>query len=122
MKLNFLFLLFMILFPGILYAASISPNLTTFSQHDIFDHWIETRCIGKAFNNSDITKDANISAAAWLETSSLPVDAFNEADKLIDAELKVKLSGSVEGNYNILKCSLIANSKAAEKIFKTFSK
>ena len=122
MKLNFLFLLFMILFPGILYAASISPNLTTFSQHDIFNHWVETRCIGKAFNNADITKDANISAAAWLETSSLPVDAFNEADKLIDAELKVKLSGSVEGNYNILKCSLIANSKAAEKIFKTFSK
>lgn len=103
-------------------AAVELPETKSFSQYEQYKHWVETRCIGKAFNNADITKDANISAAAWLETSSLPVDAFNEADKPIDAELKVKLSGSVEGNYNILKCSLIANSKAAEKIFKTFSK
>lgn len=122
MKLNFLLLLLIISFPSVLYAASTFPNLTTFSQHDIFNHWVETRCISRAFNNADITKDANVSAAAWLETSSLPVDAFNEADKLIDAELKVKLSGSVDGDYNILRCSLIANSKTAGEIFKKFSK
>ncbi len=103
-------------------AATTLPETKSFSQYEQYKHWVETRCIGKAFNNADITKDANISAAAWLETSSLPVDAFNEADKLIGAELKVKLSGLVEGDYNILRCSLIANSKAAEKIFKKFNK
>ncbi|MEY8712533.1 T6SS amidase immunity protein Tai4 family protein [Mangrovibacter phragmitis] len=103
-------------------AAAVLPETKSFSQYEQYKYWVEARCIGKAFNNADIKKDANISAAAWLETSDLPVDAFNEADKLIDAELKVKLSGSVEGDYNILKCSLIANSKAVEGIFKKYNK
>lgn len=111
--------LFFILFTSP--VGSALPNLSTFSQQEIFIHWIENRCIAKIAETERLKQDANQSAAVWLEYSQLPVDAFNNADKLINEEGKISLSGSVKGEYNVLRCTLIANSTGAVKIYKSFA-
>ncbi|MBR7358552.1 hypothetical protein G3W16_29460, partial [Klebsiella pneumoniae] len=56
--------------------------------------------------------DAEASAAAWLEASNLPAENFEKADKVIVSLLKEKVGGTEPGQYQVLKCSLIANSDA----------
>ncbi|GAL56523.1 hypothetical protein EV102420_02_01270 [Pseudescherichia vulneris NBRC 102420] len=58
-----------------------------------------------------------VSAAAWLEASNVSTELFEEADKTIDNQLQEKIGGSLPGEYQVLKCTLIANSEAINKIY-----
>ena len=58
------------------------------------------------------TEHTRATAAAWLEASDLPPENFEKADKVIVSLLKEQVGGTEPGNYQILKCSLIANSDA----------
>ncbi|NUU67694.1 hypothetical protein HQN64_16470 [Enterobacteriaceae bacterium BIT-l23] len=98
-------------------SAQTLPEMTSFSQQQIFTHWVQNRCIGKITQDKLLIDDARKSAAAWLEFSQLPVEDFQAADKFIDAALKQKISGSVESQYQVLKCTLIANSDDIQAIF-----
>ena len=103
-------------------AAKTLPDMSSFTQRQIFSHWVENRCIGKITGDEALVSDANASAAAWLEVSSLPVEAFEKADAAIDKRLKEPLTGSTKATYNILKCTLIASSDDVQKIFIRYKK
>lgn len=102
-------------------ASSVSartlPEVSSFSQQQIFKSWVQNRCIGKITKNSALIKDANASAAAWLEFSTLPVEKFEKADAIIDNELQEKIGGSVNSPYQVLKCTLIAESDRVQNVF-----
>lgn len=64
-----------------------------------------------------LKEDASASAAAWLEASELPVEAFNKADTIITQALKTPVGGTAKSDYRVLKCSLIAHSVAMQKVY-----
>ena len=73
---------------------------------------MQNRCIGKIADSKSLKEDAIASAAAWLEASDLPAENFEKADELIVSLLKEKVGGTEPSQYQVLKCSLIANSDA----------
>ena len=98
-------------------TAHTLPEISSFSQQQIFTHWVQNRCVGKITQDKSLIADANASAAAWLEFSTLPVEEFQKADAIIDSELKEKIGGSVESPYQVLKCTLISQSDSIQNIF-----
>ena len=92
--------------------AHTLPDVNTFSQQQIFENWVQNRCIGKIADSKSLKEDAIASAAAWLEASDLPAENFEKADELIVSLLKEKVGGTEPSQYQVLKCSLIANSDA----------
>ncbi|EOC5257274.1 T6SS amidase immunity protein Tai4 family protein [Enterobacter asburiae] len=106
-----LLLLVLALNASAVYAQTL-PDISAFSQQQIFENWVQNRCIGKIADSKALKADAEASAAAWLEASNLPVEGFEKADKVIVSLLKEKVGGTEPGHYQVLKCSLIANSDA----------
>ncbi|WP_448675080.1 T6SS amidase immunity protein Tai4 family protein [Enterobacter hormaechei] len=106
-----LLLLVLVLNASVAYSQTL-PDVSAFSQQQIFENWVQNRCIGKIADSKILKDDAEASAAAWLEASDLPPENFEKADKVIVSLLKEKVGGTEPGNYQILKCSLIANSDA----------
>ncbi len=98
-------------------SAQTLPEVNSFSQQQMFSNWAQNRCIGKIADSESLKNDAKVSASAWLEASNVPAEFFEEADKAIDNQLQEKIGGSLPGEYQILKCTLIANSEAIHKIY-----
>lgn len=103
-------------------ALAISPPATdAYTQPQIFSNWLLNRCAGKVSSDKAFTDDAFKSASVWLEASHLPVDAFSEGDRLIDDYLKMDLTGSIAGNFRMLKCTLLSQSHDAETVYRKYS-
>lgn len=93
------------------------PKADSFSQADMYTHWIENRCLRRLGYGKALSEDAANSASAWLEFGHLPIEAYNQGDELIDRYLKIKLGGSVPGEFKVLQCTLIAATPGVKKIF-----
>ena len=106
-----LLLLILALNASVVYAQKL-PDVSAFSQQQILENWVQNRCISKIAGSKSLKDDAEASAAAWLEASDLPAENFEKADKVIVSLLKEKVGGTEPGQYQVLKCSLIANSDA----------
>lgn len=106
-----LLLLVLALNASVVYAQTLL-DISAFSQQQIFENWVQNRCIGKIADSKALKVDAEASAAAWLEASNLPAENFEKADKVIVSLLKEKVGGTEPGHYQVLKCSLIAISDA----------
>ena len=103
-------------------ALAISPPATdAYTQPQIFSNWLLNRCAGKVSSDKAFTDDAFKSASAWLEASHLPVNAFSEGDRLIDDYLKMDLTGSIAGNFRMLKCTLLSQSQDAKTVYRKYS-
>ncbi|EOW6772418.1 hypothetical protein ACOZ06_003588 [Cronobacter muytjensii] len=63
--------------------AQLLAPVSEFTQPQIFTEWVQSRCIASIADSAALKADANASAAAWLEASVLPVEAFNVADAVI---------------------------------------
>ncbi|EGT4373744.1 hypothetical protein SNQ26_003015 [Cronobacter malonaticus] len=102
------------------HAALAQPlaSISEFTQPQIFSEWVQNRCMGHIADSAALKEDANASAAAWLEASELPVEAFNEADTIITQALKTPASGTAKSDYRVLKCSLIAHSPEMTALYK----
>ena len=110
-----LLLLVLALNASVVYAQTL-PDVSAFSQQQIFLNCLQNRCVGKIADSKSLKDDAEASAAAWLEASNLPAENFEKADKVIVSLLKEKVGGTEPGNYQVLKCSLIANSDAIRSL------
>lgn len=117
---KFLMLFALTLSPAVLALTPPAPD--SFKQPQIFSNWLLNRCAGKAASDKAFSDDAFKSASAWLEVSHLPVEAFSDGDKLINAYLKMNLSGSVKGSFNMMKCTLLSQSQDAQAIYKKHKK
>ena len=110
-----LLLLVLVLNASVAYSKTL-PDVSAFSKQQIFENWVQNRCISKIADSKSLKNDAEASATAWLEASDLPPENFEKADKIIDTLLKEKVGGTEQGDYQVLKCSLIVNSDAIRSL------
>ena len=110
-------LAFLLVMTSSVVCAQTLPEVNSFSQQQMFSNWVQNRCIGKIADSESLKNDAKVSASAWLEASNVPAELFEEADKTIDHQLQEKIGGSLPGEYQVLKCTLIANSEAINNIY-----
>lgn len=102
--------------------AVTPPSLASYQQPQVFKNWLLNRCAGKISTDKAFTDDAYKSAAVWLEASRLPIEAFNDGDKLISDYIKLSLSSSDKNNLNMLKCTLLSQSQDAQKLVRKYNK
>ncbi|MDI6427189.1 T6SS amidase immunity protein Tai4 family protein [Cronobacter dublinensis] len=102
-------------------AQPLAP-ISEFTQPQIFTQWVQSRCIASIADSAALKADANASAAAWLEASELPVEAFNAADAVIAQALKTRVGGTAKTDYRVLKCALIAQSADVRALYQQFAR
>ncbi|WP_369833880.1 T6SS amidase immunity protein Tai4 family protein [Cronobacter dublinensis] len=102
-------------------AQPLAP-VSEFTQPQIFTQWVQSRCIASIADSAALKADANASAAAWLEASELPVEAFNAADAVIAQALKTRVGGTAKTDYRVLKCALIAQSADVQALYQQFAR
>lgn len=78
--------------------------MTKYTQKELLKNWTLSRCLGKAYDNVSVKKDADATASAYLEYSKQPIENFYILDKLADKFIKLKYTGSIPANFNTMKC------------------
>ena len=86
-------------------------SLNALSQEALYKNWLTSRCIGKSFR----------SASAYLELSKLPMDAFEQGEKLAEQYANKNSQGSVQGTYHTLDCLSLQSASEANVIFSRYS-
>ncbi|CAI0724776.1 T6SS amidase immunity protein Tai4 family protein [Serratia entomophila] len=119
MKITHIFISVIFISP-VLLAEEI--KIEKLSQDQIYENWLVSRCIGKSTDSEKTKQDAFRSAAAYLEFSKLPIDAFEQGEKLAEQYAKKDTQGSVKGSYHTLECLSLQNANEAKAIFERYSK
>ena len=96
-------------------AKSVSEKDTI--QKSTYKSWVLSRCISKIATDEKLKQDALNSASAYLEQSDLSLEAFTNADPLIDSFLQHNYQGSIPGTFNTKKCIDFFNSDELEKLY-----
>jgi len=86
-------------------------------QKSTYKSWVLSRCISKIATDEKLKQDALNSASAYLEQSDLSLEAFTNADPLIDSFLQHNYQGSIPGTFNTKKCIDLFNSDELEKLY-----
>jgi Type VI secretion system (T6SS), amidase immunity protein len=98
--------------------STFASDISKLTQTSILKNWVLSRCISKAYSSAETKADAEASAAAYLEFSKLPIEAFNRGDVLVEEFLAKKYGGSVASPYNTLKCIDLFQSKELDALVK----
>ncbi|HGM5453915.1 T6SS amidase immunity protein Tai4 family protein [Serratia marcescens] len=109
----------LLLVSPILLAEDI--KIENLPQSEIYENWLVSRCIGKSTDSEKTKQDAFRSASAYLEFSKLPMDAFEQGEKLAEQYANKNSQGSVKGSYHTLDCLSLQNSSEAKAIFERYS-
>lgn len=88
---------------GLMGCATASAQ-TSHAQDPSLKNWALSRCLAKANQGERGGDDAAKSAAAYLEMSTVSIQAYERIDSLVDAYLKQTHTGSVKSDYNTMKC------------------
>jgi hypothetical protein len=92
-------------------AGEGSPRTSSYSEKDLLKNWALCRCLGKTYVSERDRDDAYKSAAAYLEFSGSPIESFDKLTELIEKYLSRSYTGSVQSNYNTMKCIDLFHSK-----------
>ncbi|MGM7649979.1 hypothetical protein C3458_01260 [Serratia marcescens] len=103
------------------HVALAENSLNALSQEALYKNWLVSRCIGKSTDSVKTKQDAFRSAAAYLELSELPLDAFEQGEKLAEQYVNKNNQGSVKGSYHILACLSLQSASEANVIFSRYS-
>ncbi|MCL2714021.1 MAG: type VI secretion system amidase immunity protein Tai4 [Alphaproteobacteria bacterium] len=95
--------------PGV--AEDAVPPTSRFSQTELLKNWALTVCLGSVVRDDADKRDAGVSATAYFQFSHVAVENFAELRKLALQYAGRKYSGSVPGDYNIMKCIDLFHSK-----------
>ena len=90
------------------------------NQIKLFKYWTLARCgatLSRHAGSAALEEDWSNTAAAYLEYSSVPLEANEAAQTLVDQFLKnTTRSGSTGGSYESMKCIDLFNSKALDAL------
>lgn len=102
-------------------ANAAEPPIRSYSQNMLFKNWILSRCLAKAYPSEESKNDAQISASAYLEFGKAPIEAYEQAEALVEKQLSKKYEGSVKSEFNTMKCIDLYHGKEAEKLARKYA-
>ncbi|HLU03361.1 MAG TPA: T6SS amidase immunity protein Tai4 family protein [Advenella sp.] len=90
------------------------------NQVKLFKYWTLARCgatLSKLAGSATLEEDWSNTAAAYLEYSTVPLEANEAAQSLVDKFLKTTTrSGSTGGSYESMKCIDLFNSQELDAL------
>jgi hypothetical protein len=96
------------------------------NQVKLFKYWALARCgatLSKQAGSAALEEDWSNTAAAYLEYSTVPLEANEAAQALVEKFLKATTrSGSTGGSYESMKCIDLLNSKELDALASQYIK
>jgi hypothetical protein len=86
-----------------------------------FYNYANAICIGSAFNDNEIKKDANRSANGYMEHGNISLDAYQELRGRVDVWLAKDYKSKSGGTLQIMKCNDFYNSGEVQEIFQKYN-
>lgn len=94
----------------------------TYSQKTLLKNWALSVCLAEVTVDAKTREDANATASAYLEFGHQPLEAYDELRPLITQFTSRKYGGSIEGEFNTMKCIDLFHSKALDRIARKYTK
>ncbi|HET8705339.1 MAG TPA: T6SS amidase immunity protein Tai4 family protein [Pseudomonadales bacterium] len=118
-----LFFLLIVSFPCLSYSetsgstAEYSTALTqTYSQKTLLKNWALSVCLAAIAKDKAMQEDANATAGAYLEFGKQPIEAYEQLHTLAEKYSKKKYQGSVDSEFNTMKCIDLFHSKELDQL------
>lgn len=98
------------------------PRTSSYSQPVLLKNFALSVCLGQVAKDEQAARDAGLTASAYLEFGNQDIDAYDELRKLAISFASRKYSGSVEGEYNTMKCIDLFHSKELDQVVQKWVK
>lgn len=85
-------------------------------QKILMKNWALSICFARIAHDQATRADAGLTASAYLENSQQDLEDFDKIDKLVDKYLAMKYGGSVQSNYNTMKCIDLFHSTELDRL------
>lgn len=104
-------------------AGPIAAESATrsYSQPTLLQNWVLSRCLAKAYPSKVAKEDAQLTASAYLEFGSAPIEAYDEGERLVDQYLRRHYSGVIKGQYNTMKCIDLFHGKEVADLVRKYT-
>lgn len=99
-----------------------APVTSSYSQKTLLKNWAMSVCLAEVAKDAGTKADANATAAAYLEFGHQSIEAYDQLRTLIDKYASKKYGGSVDSEYNTMKCIDLLNSKELDALTGKLSK
>ena len=85
-------------------AVAQEPATAKYSQKTLLKNWALSRCVAQIAPDEASRKDANATAAAYLEFGHQPIETYEAIETLVGTFIKREYAGSTKSSYNTMKC------------------
>jgi hypothetical protein len=93
-----------------------------YSQKMLLKNWALSRCLGQVYADEKTKEDANATAGAYLEFGRQPIESYEALSRLVDEYANRKYAGSIQSDFNTMKCIDLFNSEELEKLVSKLSR
>jgi Type VI secretion system (T6SS), amidase immunity protein len=104
-------------------SAGYSEAMTAkYSQKALLKNWALSVCLAQVAEHAAERDDANATAGAYLEFGHQPIEAYEQIQKLVQQYAARKYAGSVDSEFNTMKCIDLVNSEELDVLTDRLSK
>ena len=92
------------------------PMTSTYSQKNLLKNWALSICFAQISKDNSNKEDAGKTAGAYLEFGHQPLEAYEDLRLIVKKYVNLKYSGSVDSDFNTMKCIDLFHSKELDQL------
>ncbi|SAI70871.1 Uncharacterised protein [Bordetella ansorpii] len=98
------------------------PLIDTYSQKTLLKNWALSVCLATVAKHPEERDDANKTASAYMEFGHQTVEDYDKLRKLAQSFAARTYGGSVDSEFNTMKCIDLLHSKELDKLTGSLAK
>ncbi len=99
--------------PPSAYSLALTQS---YSQKTLLKNWALTACLSEISKDISFKEDASATASAYLEYGKQGLEAYDALRKLAHRYATLKYGGSIDSEFNMMKCIDLFHSKELDKL------
>ncbi|RIX49742.1 MAG: hypothetical protein D3M94_01795 [Rhodocyclales bacterium GT-UBC] len=99
-----------------------APSSRSYTQQQLLKNWALSVCLASIAQDVRDKADAGATASAYLEFGHQPIAAYEALNKLIEQFVARRYSGSVQSEFNTMKCIDLLHSKELDRLSRYWAK
>ena len=96
-------------------SYSRSP-IENYSQKTLLKNWALSVCLASIAKDPASKEDAGATASAYLEFGKQQIEAYDQLRKLVHQYVSRKYGGSIQSEFNTMKCIDLFHSKELDRL------
>lgn len=92
------------------------PQTSKYTQKTLLKNWALSICLAQVAQDERTAKDAGSTAGAYLEFGKQDLAVYDELRALVAKYVDLKYGGSVQSEFNTMKCIDLFHSKELDRL------